>query len=94
MTSIRGRTLHRWVAFGGLALVLALGGCVSYEERVFTKEASPEETLELRVELARKYIGQGDWEKCAPPESDPGYGPTVHRLTVARIELYDILVIT
>jgi type IV pilus assembly protein PilF len=52
------------VAFGGLALVLALGGCVSYEERVFTKEASPEETLELRVELARKYIGQGDWENA------------------------------
>ncbi len=47
-----------------LAVVLALGGCVSYEERVFTKEASPEETLELRVELARKYIGQGDWDNA------------------------------
>lgn len=52
------------MAFGALALTLALGGCVSYEERVFTKEASPEETLELRVELARKYIGQGDWENA------------------------------
>ncbi len=31
---------------------------------MFTKAASPEEALELRVELARQYIGQGDWENA------------------------------
>jgi type IV pilus assembly protein PilF len=41
-----------------------LAGCITTEERVFTNEASPEETLELRVELARNYIGQGDWENA------------------------------
>jgi len=43
-----------------LALTL-LGGCVTTTERVFSNEPSPEEALERRVELARQYIGEGDW---------------------------------
>ena len=31
-------------------------------ESVFTEKASPEKTLERRVELARQYIGEGNWE--------------------------------
>ncbi len=42
----------------------ALAGCVTTNETVFTEKASPEKSLEKRVELARKYIGQGDWENA------------------------------
>ncbi len=47
-----------------VALALLLVGCISTEETVFTNAASPEETLKLRVELARKYIGEGDWDNA------------------------------
>lgn len=48
----------------GLALlaVLALGGCITERESVFTEKASPEETLEQRLSLARQYIGRGNYE--------------------------------
>lgn len=48
-----------------LLLVLALSslwGCVTTTESVFTDEASPEKALQRRVELARNYIGEGNWE--------------------------------
>lgn len=53
----------RLVVVTGLFL-FGLAGCVTTEETVFTEKASPEKTLEKRVELARKYIGQGDWENA------------------------------
>lgn len=40
---------------------MTLSACVTTTERVFSNDPSPEETLERRVELARQYIGQGDW---------------------------------
>ena len=43
---------------------LWLTGCVTTTERVFTDPPSPERALERRVELARKYIGEGDWENA------------------------------
>lgn len=48
------------VIVAGLSL-FGLAGCVTNSESVFTEKASPEKSLERRVELARKYIGQGDW---------------------------------
>ena len=62
--SIRGLRAYQLLGGALLAALLALGGCVTQEERVFTNEASPQEALELRVELARQYIGQGDWENA------------------------------
>ncbi len=62
MTGIRGGTLKRCAA--ALLAGVVLAGCITQEERVFTNEASPQEALELRVELARKYIGQGDWDNA------------------------------
>ena len=44
-----------------LPLVL-LTACVTHTETVFTEEASPEKALERRVELARQYIGEGNWD--------------------------------
>jgi type IV pilus assembly protein PilF len=44
--------------------LFGLAGCVTHTDTVFTEEASPEKTLERRVELARKYIGKGDWENA------------------------------
>ena len=48
------------------ALMLLVGvlvsGCITTTETVFTEKASPEKALETRVELARKYIGEGNWE--------------------------------
>jgi type IV pilus assembly protein PilF len=45
-----------------LLLVAVSSGCISTTESVFTEEASPEKALERRVELARNYIGEGNWE--------------------------------
>lgn len=47
-----------------LALATALAGCVSTTTGGFTEKADPQEALERRVELARKYIGQGDWDNA------------------------------
>jgi type IV pilus assembly protein PilF len=41
---------------------LFLSGCITTTESVFSEDASPEKALEKRVELARKYIGDGNWE--------------------------------
>ncbi len=43
-------------------LLVLLAGCVTTTERVFTEPPSPEKALEKRVELARQYIGEGNWE--------------------------------
>ena len=51
------------VFVAGLFL-FGLGGCVTSSESVFTEKASPEKSMDRRVELARKYIGQGDWENA------------------------------
>lgn len=44
------------------ALLVLLAGCVTTTEGGFTEEASPEKALNQRVELARQYIGEGNWE--------------------------------
>ncbi len=48
--------------FVGTVLVLAVGGCITQEQKVFNAESSPEEALEARVALARRYIGEGNWD--------------------------------
>jgi type IV pilus assembly protein PilF len=49
--------------FGGALLAaLMLAGCVTHTERVFTQPPSPEKALKHRVELARQYIGDGNWD--------------------------------
>ena len=50
----------RLVLVAGL-LLFGLAGCVTSSESVFTEKASSGKSLERRVELARKYIGRGDW---------------------------------
>ncbi len=51
-----------------LAILLAgaaagpISGCVHETTGGFTEKASPEKALEYRLELARKYIGDGNWE--------------------------------
>lgn len=47
-----------------LVTALMLGACVTTTESVFTDKADPQKALERRVELARKYIGEGDWENA------------------------------
>ncbi|MEM1404092.1 MAG: type IV pilus biogenesis/stability protein PilW [Pseudomonadota bacterium] len=47
-----------------LLMPLALVACVTETETVFTEPASPEDVMEQRVELARQYIGQRDWENA------------------------------
>ena len=44
------------------AVLALLAGCVTTTEGGFTEEASPEKALNQRVELARQYIGDGNWE--------------------------------
>lgn len=39
-----------------------LGGCISTTESVFTEKADPQKALERRVDLARQYIGEGNWK--------------------------------
>ncbi len=43
-------------------MTLALAGCVTTTEGGFTEEASPEKALDQRVQLARNYIGEGNWD--------------------------------
>lgn len=47
-----------------LVTPLLLAACVTETETVFTEPASPEDVMEQRVELARQYIGQRDWENA------------------------------
>jgi type IV pilus assembly protein PilF len=50
---------------GGSILLLALAvvpACVTTEGSVFTTKPSPEEAVRTRVQLARSYIGEGNWE--------------------------------
>ncbi len=46
------------------AVALSLSACISTTDSVFTDKADPEKALEYRVELARKYIGEGNWENA------------------------------
>ena len=46
----------------GLFCAALLAGCITRTESVFTKEASPDEAMAQRVALARRYIGQGNYE--------------------------------
>lgn len=45
-----------------IAALLALPGCITTRETVFTEPPSPEQALSRRVQLARQYIGEGNWE--------------------------------
>lgn len=47
-----------------LSALLAAGGCITHTESVFSEPPSQEKALEQRVALARKYIGEGDWENA------------------------------
>lgn len=45
-----------------LVSALLLSACITTTDSVFTEKADPQKALERRVELARKYIGDGNWE--------------------------------
>lgn len=45
-----------------LAVAGILAGCVTTKETVFTNPPSPEEAVRQRVQLARNYIGDGNWD--------------------------------
>ena len=47
-----------------VVLASLAAACVTTTETVFTEKASPEKALERRVELARNYVGEGDWENA------------------------------
>ncbi len=46
----------------GLTLCLLLSACVTQKESVFDSNPSQEDALQARVELARSYIGEGNWD--------------------------------
>jgi type IV pilus assembly protein PilF len=55
----------RTLKYNGLLLIvcaLVLSGCITTKGSVFTNEAEPEEAMKTRVELARHYIGEQNWE--------------------------------
>ncbi len=47
-----------------LSLAVLLSGCITTSESIFAGEESPSVALKKRVELARAYIGQGNWENA------------------------------
>ncbi|MEP4147432.1 MAG: type IV pilus biogenesis/stability protein PilW [Halioglobus sp.] len=47
-----------------VVVAVMISACVTTTESVFTDKADPQKALERRVELARKYIGEGDWENA------------------------------
>jgi type IV pilus assembly protein PilF len=65
-----------------LVVTLVLSACITTEGRVFTNEAAPQEALQTRVELARRYVAEGNWEDAkrnlaVANEIDPN-SPDVH----------------
>ncbi len=52
----------RPAALAWLLAALLLAGCVTETETVFTEPPAPDKALERRVGLARKYIGEGNWD--------------------------------
>jgi type IV pilus assembly protein PilF len=65
-----------------LVMLLILSACVTDKGRVFTNEASPNDAMITRVQLARSYIGEQDWENAKrnlkiAVEIDPN-SPEVH----------------
>jgi type IV pilus assembly protein PilF len=60
--SVIGIKRNKLVALCTLVLLSVLvSACITTTESVFTEQASPEKALERRVELARQYIGEGNW---------------------------------
>ncbi|MDA8752740.1 type IV pilus biogenesis/stability protein PilW [Halieaceae bacterium] len=59
---MKNRQQLRCTGIVALLAAALLTGCITTTESVFTEEASPEKALERRVELARQYIGEGNWE--------------------------------
>ena len=55
---------RRLKIFAGVFCGAALSACVTTTATVFTEKASPEKALERRVELARNYVGERDWENA------------------------------
>ena len=53
----------KWLALL-LFVVLPLGGCITETTGGSEVEADPASTLTRRVELARQYVGRGDWENA------------------------------
>ena len=51
--------MSRWLL---AVAVLALAGCVTESESVFTEKASPKAAMQQRLTLARQYIGRGNYE--------------------------------
>ena len=45
-----------------LAVTVVLTACITTTDSVFTEKADTAKALERRVELARKYIGEGNWD--------------------------------
>lgn len=65
MSMGRGRGSTRALLVSILFSILSgslLTGCISTTTGGFTAKASPEEALEKRVQLARQYIGDRNWE--------------------------------
>lgn len=56
--------MSRLLGVAALTLVVALAGCVTETKGGPDMEADPAAALERRVELARQYIGRGDWENA------------------------------
>lgn len=44
-----------------MVAALCLSACITTTDNTFTAVADPEQAAKQRVELARRYIGQGDW---------------------------------
>lgn len=58
------KIVKQWRHFPAIALSLVLASCVTTTDSVFTEKADPGIALERRVELARQYIGEGDWDNA------------------------------
>ena len=75
-------TFHRAMVCS--LLMLLVSACVTTKGRVFTNEASPDDALATRVQLARSYIGEQNWADAKrnlklAAEIDPD-APEVHEV--------------
>jgi type IV pilus assembly protein PilF len=47
-----------------VAMMAMLSACITSTESVYTSDISAEDAMNKRLELARRYIGAGDWENA------------------------------
>ncbi len=63
ITTALKRTSKTWaISLYTIVIAFGLSGCVSTHSNVFSSQKSSQEAISAQVQLAREYMGRGNWE--------------------------------